>query len=391
MSDIAKLGFDKEVQKRAKEYNWHRLKLSILVFALSFLAIILILKFEISTALKDFITQYTSMEWVIIALFLLIGYSSVWVIMLPLNFYEDFLLEHRYDLSTQTGRSWIFDQLKGLILSMVLILSVVELVYYLLREVSEFWWIILWVFMTIFSIIMAYIAPVLLMPIFYKYEPISDGDLRKRLLGLADKANVKAVGVFKMKVGVKTKRAVGALAGLFRTRRILLSDTLLENYTTDEIEGIIGHELGHHVYKHIGKILIEGSIFMFIGLFLADQLMEGIILYFGFKEISDIAALPLFGLFFAIFFMIISPIENTLSRRAEGQADQYELELVQKPDAFISSMTRLCDQNLRDADPHPLIEFLFYDHPSGKNRVEQAMEFKLNIQTNTVNMPIVGK
>ena len=377
MSDIEKFGFDKETQKRAKEYDRHKLKISLTVSTLSFLAIILILVTGISTALKDFVAQYTSVEWIIIALFLLIGYVCIWLIMLPLNYYEGFLLEHRHGVSTQTKISWISDQLKEFFLSFAFIFIIIETIYYLLREFPDLWWIIAWVFMTIFSVVMAYIAPVIFMPIFHKYEPILDEDLKKRLLNLANKANVKTVGVFKMNAGVKTKRAVGALAGLSNTRRIILSDTLLENYTYDEIEGVIGHELGHHVYRHIGKMIVEGSIFMFIGLLLAYLLFERLIFSFGFEEISDIAALPLFGLIFGVFFMILMPIENSISRRAEGQADQYELELVKKPDAFISSMTKLCDQNLRDADPHPIIEILFYDHPSGKKRVERAKRFKL--------------
>ena len=308
--------------------------------------------------------------------FLRIRYIVIWAIMLPLSYYEGFFLEHKYDVSTQTLKSWISDQLKGFFLSLVLILVVIEVIYYLLRELPDLWWVVAWVFMTVFSIIMAYVAPVILMPIFFKYEPLSDEDLRERLLGLAKKANVNAVGVFKMKAGVKTKRAVGALAGLGNTRRIILSDTLLDNYTADEIEGVIGHEIGHHFYKHIGKMIVQGSIVMFIGLFIANQLLQRTIGYFGFTEISDIAALPLFGLILIVFFMILIPIENTISRKAEGQADQYELDLVQKPDAFISSMTKLCDQNLRNADPHPIIEFLFYDHPSGKKRVERAIGFK---------------
>ncbi|MDY6964798.1 MAG: M48 family metallopeptidase [Halobacteriota archaeon] len=376
MSEIEELGFDINTQKRAKEYGLHKRKLSLVISTISFIAIIMILEFGITTALKAYVLQYTSDEWMVIALFMLIAYLAIWMIMLPLSFYEGFILEHRYDLSTQTMKSWVSDQLKGFALSLVLILGVIEVIYYLLREFPDVWWVIASVFMTVFSIIMAYVAPVLLMPIFFKFEPIEDDELRRRLLNLTEKADVNAVDVFRMKAGVKTKRAVGALAGIGNTRRVILSDTLLENYSSDEIEGVIGHEIGHHVYKHIGKRIVEGAMFMFLGLFLTGQLLIRTIGYFGFTEISDIAALPLFGLILGLFFMVLSPIENTISRRAEGHADQYELDLVKKPDAFISSMIKLCDQNLRDADPHPLIEFLFYDHPSGVKRVKRAIRFK---------------
>lgn len=379
MSDLSELGFVEEIQKKAKEYAYHSMRRSVIVSSISLVGMILILQFGLTVTLKEFVSVYVSSEWAIIALFLSIVYLIIWVVMLPLSYYEGYVVEHRYDLSTQTKRSWTTDQLKGFILGLVMIIGIIEVIYFLLREFPQVWWIIAWAFMTGFSILMTYIAPVLLMPIFFKYEPIEDDELKNNLTALAEKAGVNVIGVFEMKAEEKTRRAVGALAGIGRTRRILLSDTLLKNYTASEIEGVIGHELGHHVHRDIGKGIIEGAIFMFFGLFLADLFLKNTLGLFGFEDIVDIAALPLFGLILGIFFMVLSPIENTLSRRAERQADLYELEIVNKPDDFISSMTKLCDQNLRDADPHPLVEFLTYDHPSGKRRVEDAIKYRSSL------------
>ena len=380
MSDLSELGFDEATQKKAKEYARRGMQRSIIISSISFLGIILILRFGITTALKEFVTGYVSSECAVIALFMLIGYLAIWAIMLPLSYYEGYVVEHKYDLSTQTKRSWTSDQLKGLILGLVMILGIVEVIYYLLRAFPDIWWVIAWVFMTGLSIVMAYIAPVILMPIFFKYGPIEDEELKNNLTALAEKAGINTIGVFEMKVEEKTKRAVGALAGIGRTRRILLSDTLLKNCTAAEIEGVIGHELGHHVHKDIGKGIVEGAAFMFVGLFFVDSLLKDTMSLFGFTEISDIAALPLFSLILGFFFMMLSPIENTMSRRAERQADLYELKIVNKPDEFISSMTKLCGQNLIDADPHPLIELLTYDHPSGKKRVEEAIDYRSSLE-----------
>jgi STE24 endopeptidase len=179
-----------------------------------------------------------------------------------------------------------------------------------------------------------------------------------------------------MKASVKTKKAIGALAGIGNTRRIILSDTLLNKYTPDEIECVIGHELGHHVYRHLGKLLAMVSVLFFVGLFIVDQVLQRTVTYFGFSGIGDIASLPLLALVLGLFFLIVTPIQNTISRKLEGHADQYELELVNKPDAHISLMVKLYDQNLRHADPHPIIEFIYHSHPSGKKRIERARRYK---------------
>ena len=182
-----------------------------------------------------------------------------------------------------------------------------------------------------------------------------------------------------MKAGAKTKKATAALTGIGNTRRMLLSDTFLSNYSTDEVESVMGHEIGHHIYGHIWKFALLLSIFLLFVLFITSQIVQPVSAFFNLGHINSVSSLPLLALVFGLLYVGFSPLMNTLSRLAEGHCDQYELDLVQKPDAYISSMVKLCDQNLRYAYPSPFIEFMFYDHPSGKKRVERALAYKKSI------------
>lgn len=220
-----------------------------------------------------------------------------------------------------------------------------------------------------------FIAPVVIMPLFFKYPPLKDKLLIDKLTDLAKKGGIKVVGVYEMKAAVKTTKAAGGLTGIGKTRRIILSDTLLSNYSSDEIEGVIGHELGHHVRHVFGKQLVLTSIVTLAGLFFMDQVSKRTYTYFGLSGISSVASLPLFALTLGIFFAIVTPFQNTFMRMEERQADQYALEITNKPDAFVSMMVKIHDQNLGDADPHPIVEFLFHDHPAGKKRVEHAITY----------------
>ena len=369
-------GFDKSRQETARKYQNAKLLVSMLRYALLFVAGFLVVELGLSSSLREFALSYSADAWLVTTLYFLIGFLGFWAFSLPFDYYTGYVIEHQFDLSTETFRSWMADHLKGLILMLLLSLIIVQGVYYALRTIPTYWWIVAWVFMSIGILVITYAAPVVIMPLFFKYPPLKDQQLIEKLTALAKKARIQVVGVFEMKAGVKTRKAVGALAGVGNTRRIILSDTLLANYSSDEIEGVIGHELGHHVFHHIGKMTIMISLLMLIAFYIIDLVLKASVDYFGFSGIADIASLPLLAITLGSLFLVASPIMNTISRYAEGQADQYELEIVGKPDALISCMVKLCDQNLRYADPHPLIEFACYDHPSGKNRVQRALNYK---------------
>jgi STE24 endopeptidase len=273
-------------------------------------------------------------------------------------------------------RSWLADLFKGLALSLVLEILVIEFVYLLLAIQPQTWWLWVALAMLFFSVVMANLAPVLIFPIFYKFTPLPEGDLTKRLLALAERAHTRVRGVFTMQLSKKTTAANAALMGLGNTRRIVVGDTMLDRYTPDEIEVVLAHELGHHVHHDIWKLIISQSILTLGGLYLVNVVLHWAVdtqhIYNG---LADPATLPLLLALMGAFGLIVMPIGNGLSRTVEYQADEYALQVTQMVEPFKSAMTRLANQNLSDVEPSPIIEFLFHDHPSINKRLKHADEF----------------
>jgi STE24 endopeptidase len=217
---------------------------------------------------------------------------------------------------------------------------------------------------------------VLLLPIFYKFVPLSQErqDLAERLLRLAEKAGTRVRGVYQFDMSRRTKAANAALTGLGNTRRIILGDTLLNEFSDDEIETVLAHELGHHVHKDIPiGILVEGGLTL-AGLYLAALGLRWGVSVFGFSSPADIAALPVFVLVIGAYSLVTMPLGNAFSRWRERRADTYALHTTQKPQAFASAMTRLANQNLAELDPEPWVVWLLYSHPPLKERIERAYQ-----------------
>jgi STE24 endopeptidase len=297
---------------------------------------------------------------------------------LPLSFTSGYLLPKRFGQSNQTLVGWISDQIKSGLMAGLLGLLVLEAIYAALRAFPETWW--LWAagFLLFFSVLLANLAPVLLLPLFYKFTPLGEehAELTRRLLLLSQRANAHVQGVYRFDMSRRTKDANAALTGLGKTRRILLGDTLLAEFTTDEIETILAHELAHHVHRDIPLGLAFDSVVTLVGLYLASLALEWGVVYFGFESVADIAALPLFVLVMAGYGLLTMPLTNGFSRWRERRADEYALQTTRKSAAFASAMTRLANQNLADASPAPWEEFLLHSHPSLSKRVAMAKQFE---------------
>jgi len=230
--------------------------------------------------------------------------------------------------------------------------------------------------MLFFTVVMANLAPVLILPLFYKFTPLPEGELTQRLLALAARAKTKVRGVFTMHVSDKTTTANAALTGLGNTRRIVLGDTMLDRYTPDEIEVVLAHELGHHVHRDIWKLIISQSVLMLGGLYLVNLVLHWAVeTQHYYQGLADAATMPLVLLLTAAFGLIVMPLSNGYSRAIEYQADEYALQATQKIEPFKSAMTRLANQNLAEIEPSPVIEFLLHDHPSIGKRLKHADEF----------------
>ena len=222
--------------------------------------------------------------------------------------------------------------------------------------------------------ILANLAPVLFFPIFYKFTPLGEehADLVQRLLRLSEEAGAHVRGVYRFDMSRRTKAANAALTGLGSTRRILLGDTLLDEFPPEEIETVLAHELGHHVHRDIPLgILVESAITL-VGLGLASLVLKWGVGIFRFEGVWDIAALPLFAVVVGAYGLVTMPLSNAISRWRERRADEYALHATGKGQAYASALARLANQNLAEADPEPWVEWLLYSHPALSRRIEHA-------------------
>jgi STE24 endopeptidase len=252
------------------------------------------------------------------------------------------------------------------------------LLYLALRATGNLWW--LWAAggLLVFNVLLINLAPILIMPLFNKYVPLGDEhkDLADRLLKLAERANTKVRGVFKYDMSRQTKAANAALTGIGNSRRIVIGDTLINEFSTDEIETVLAHELGHQVHRDIPVLVTFGILSTTLGLYLASLGLNWAIGTFGFTSPADVAALPALGLIFGIYGFITMPFDNAVSRWREGMADDYALQATGKNEAFASAFTRLANQNLGEVDPERWVVFMFYSHPPLGERIEKARSWK---------------
>ncbi|MGA2004046.1 MAG: M48 family metallopeptidase [Terriglobales bacterium] len=294
------------------------------------------------------------------------------VIGIPLEYYG-FRLEHRFHLSNQKLGSWSWDECKGLLIGLVMATIIVELLYFLIRQVPQYWWMIAWAVFLGLMVLLAQLAPVVLFPIFYKFEPLENEELKRRLIVLGERAGTRVRGVYRWHLSEKSKKANAALTGLGATRRIILADTLLDNYSEDEIEAVLAHELGHHVHRHILKsIFVQAGITLF-GFWLANEVLRySVDRRHMFETMSDFANLPLLILVSTVLSFLLMPALNAYSRFNERQADRYCFQSVASVEPFISSMNKLAEQNLAEKTPSPWVELLFHSHPAITKRVAAA-------------------
>ena len=290
----------------------------------------------------------------------------------PLSFYEEHALERRYSLSRQTFGGWLWDYVKGLVLELVLALVFFEMLYALLRWAPDTWWLFATAFYVVFSVGLSAVAPVLIMPLFHKFEPLDNPELVQRVTDFAQRAGLKVTGVFRWGLAEKTATANAALAGLGRTRRIILGDTLLTGYTTDEILAVLAHELGHQRHHDLTRLLLTGTALAGLAFWILHLILENLALAAGFTGAADIAGFPLLVFCLFLFSLVTMPMVNTYSRRREYAADAYAVATLGAAAPLVGALEKLALQNLDDREPAAWIEFLLHSHPSIARRVAAA-------------------
>jgi STE24 endopeptidase len=311
-----------------------------------------------------------------VALYFLVLTLSYTAISAPLSIYRGFILPHRYGISHQSRMSWLADEVKEMGLGLVLGTGLVVVIYLFIHAFPQTWWLLAFAFVALLSVVMTRLAPVLILPLFFKLKPINDPALRQRLLSLAERCQTRVKDVFQIDFSNKLSTGNAMLMGWGNTRRIAISDTLLTNYTPEEIEVIMAHELGHQRHKDIARLIIAQSALMLLGFYLINLTLNWAAPKLDLDGVSDVAALPLLALVLAAFSLLLAPLVNAYSRRLEEAADNYALAATDNPDAFTSMLTRLTDQNLTESEPSRWAEFMFYDHPPYYKRAELAQRYR---------------
>jgi Zn-dependent protease with chaperone function len=360
----------------AREYNRTKRWLEIGDLAVSFGFLVVLLATGWTNTLRDWAVSMARDHY-IIQLFYYVLFLSILskVLGFGLDFYG-FRLEHRFNLSSQRLGSWLRDSAKGWVLGLVLGTILCEIVYALIRTSPDHWWIFAWVIFLGLFIFFAQIAPVVLFPLFYKFVPLQNEGLKERLMRLGERAGTRVRGVYEWKLSEKTKKANAALTGLGNTRRIIVADTLLENYNDDEIEAVLAHELGHHVHGHIFKMIIVEAVVTLAGFWAANEVLHyAIDQQHMFEHMSDFANLPLLALVSTVLSVLLMPALNAYSRYTERQADVYCWKSVPSIAPYVSAMEKLNRQNLSESHPSRLVEILFHSHPPVSKRIAAAEEW----------------
>ena len=295
---------------------------------------------------------------------------------LPISFYSGFMLERRYGLSNQRFGRWMADQAKGFALALVFGGGAASVLYFFIRLRPEAWWLPAGAVFGLLIVGLTNLAPVLLLPVFYSVKPLDRESLRSRLLGLAERAGARVVGAYEWGLAEKTKKANAALAGLGGTRRILVSDTMLAEYSDEEIEVVLAHELAHHVHGDIWKGLMFESALILTGFYFAARALALALGPLGLVGPPDVAGLPVLMLAAGAVSLLMVPAAHAMSRAYERSADRFALDLTNNPGAFISAMRRLGAQNLAEDQPSKIIQWLFYSHPPIRERIAAAQAFK---------------
>lgn len=368
---------DSDRQEKAKEYARIRHRLFALELILSAIALGFVLLSGMSAWLRDAVLSISPDPWAFTALYFIAGFVGYAALFSPLTYYGGFVLPHRYGMSTQTIRAWLWDAIKGAGLGVLLGGVVIETIYFVLRAVPAWWWLLAAGLMLMFNVLLANLAPVLIFPIFFKFKPLEDQELVTRLVKLAARAHTRVRGVYTMMLSEKTTAANAAFMGLGNTKRIVLGDTLYQNYSHDEIESILAHELGHQVHNDIVWGIGVETVLTVISFFVADQILRGGTLYFHFDGIADLAAMPLFALVLGAYGLVTMPLGNAYSRWREKRADEYALEATRNARAFIGAMEKLANQNLAELEPEPWVEFLLYDHPPIGKRLKMGEQYQI--------------
>ncbi len=338
---------------------------------------LLLLSTGASAKMRDFAVKRTRLRPLRAGLYWAMYLVAATVLGFPLSVYEGFVREHAYGLSNMTFGSWLGDQAKELLVGLVLGGLVVPILYAVLARAQRTWWIWGAVVTMAFLTFAAAIAPVYIAPVFNKYTPVSDERIRGPILAMARANGIEAKDVYEFDESRQSTRVSANVSGFGATLRISLTDNLLARCSLPEIEQVMGHEMGHYVLHHVEKLILQMGIVIVVGFFLMKLTFERLRARFTrwkVEGVADPAGLPLLFLLLSTYLFVMTPVMNTIIRSQEVEADLFGVNASRQPDGMAQVSLKLADY--RKLDPGPLEELLFFDHPSGRNRILMAMRWK---------------
>lgn len=363
---------DSERQRKAAELAGRNHLLTFVDLGLTFAFLLALLITGLSEEIAELVESSLLLE---VAAYALIVFGAFTLARTPLSYYRGFVLQRRYGLLTQTFRAWLLDVLKASLIGGVIALVLIEGLYVVFDLAPGWWWLVAAGGYLGFTVLLGILAPVFLVPLFFKLKPLDDEALIRRLESLAAGAGVRVKGVYVIDLSSKGTTSNAVLMGLGSTRRILLADTLLTGYTQEEIEVVIAHELAHHVHRDIPKGILVSTASVLVTFGTAYFLLDWLIDVLDFAGLTDVGAMPLVVLILTAVGLVLHPLENAYSRSIESAADRYALETTRMAPQFITMMTKLTDQNLSAADPTFLNKVWFYSHPPHRERVAMARRY----------------
>jgi len=329
-------------------------------------------------SLKHLSYQLSSNFFIANGIYIIVFSFGMYLAHLPLSYFSSFFWEKKFNLSTQKKYQWLKDDIKKSLLSLFMVVFIVEVIYTFLKFFPNAWWIFVGTFLFFLMFVLARLVPQFIIPLFYEYSDIKNEELKLRIFQLFEDCDVSLRDVFSINLSTKTKKANAMLCGIGTGRRVVLSDTLIRDFSMDEIEAVVAHEIGHYRHRDILKLLFLNSLVIFLGIFLIDYFLKYSSVKYGLQSIEDISFFPVLLLAFMVFGVLTTPLLNSYSRFVERKADLFSLDRIKNKTSFISMMKKLGQMNLAEYRPGRLIEIFLYDHPPLYKRIQFAEKYIFN-------------
>ncbi|GFN36536.1 M48 family metallopeptidase [Tepidimicrobium xylanilyticum] len=362
------------ILEMAYDYRKSRLKIWAINLILKFLFPLLFLTTGLSKRIGVFAEGNGRGLFLTGFLYVIIFFAIDLLFSLPISFYGEFILKHRYDLSNQSILRWLELVLKNFTLNILIFSLIIWFPYYLIYKHPNRWWLYLGLLSIPVIAFITFISPMYIDPIFNKYTSIKDEELGKEIQKLLQKANIEEAQIYKVDKSRDTKEMNAYMTGIFKSKRIVLWDTTIKKLEKDEILSVTAHEIGHYIKGHIWKSIILGGLFSIFLIYLIYRTSNWVLInsngIFGFSRLYDIASLPLILLILNFYLFLANPIMNLISRHMEREADMIEIELTKNKEAAISTMLKLNESNLSIPRPSKIYEVWYYTHPTTEDRIK---------------------